>query len=973
MIENFSLNKVKLLASFILSFIAITCAQASHLRAGQITIVRNSCTSREVLITITVYTNTASVVKFGEDGILDFGDGTNMVVPGVDNIPQQQLGKDIGIATFTVRHIYAGVGSYLISYVEPNRNGGVLNMSDSFYTTFYLETQFDLAALGCNNSPQLRIPPIDQACAGVAFYHNPGAFDINPVGAADSLSYELVVPFRDRGTPVNGYISPENMSDESELGGTPTFTINPIDGTMVWDAPSRPGEYNVAFNVVEWRNTNGTWKRIGYVRRDMQIIVNGDCENERPILETPADTCVVAGANIHKTIRGEDQPSGGNPPDPIKIQAFSQIFEFPPSKSPATRTPVLRDGNVDFQPSPASIEFDWNTTCDHIRGQPYDVVFKISDFRGTGPSLVTFKTWKIKVVAPPPVLSTATVQIPDRYVKLDWTNYDCSSVANVNTKMQIWRRVDDTSYMPGTCETGMPESLGFTLIATVPLTDIQYTDTNGGAGLERGVKYCYRLVAIFPDRGAESPVSNEVCIDPIDIAAPLITRVTVDKTGESDGEITVRWIAPLNPQFPLTDYQYVLQRVNGSGFTDLTPKLDMTGSSLSFVDDNLNTLTTQYSYRVMLYVIGNSNPVDSSSLASSVWLNLATANKVINLSWRATVPWSNQIEGAAFKHLVYFGEEGATTLADLTSRPPLEIDVTTEGLKYSDTGLDSTKTYCYAVVTRGSYGNDDPLVLAEEPLENASQINCATPTVVEPPCAPVVAAFADPCKDYFAQYSCTASVFSTVVRWSMPENCASRISRFEVWQASTSNVSPDDYDLVAIVQAPDTFAVIGDLASLAYCYRVKAIDRSGNESTFSERVCSENCPYYELPNVFTPNGDKCNDYFSAFGVEFDSEEDPDGAAGECAIPSTPDYVQRCARFVDRVDFKVFNRWGREVYDYVGQRGNENSIYINWDGRDKSGKELATGIYFYSADVTFSSTAPGGKSVKTFKGWVHLVR
>ncbi|HNC13420.1 MAG TPA: hypothetical protein PLF59_16715, partial [Cyclobacteriaceae bacterium] len=80
MIENFSLNKVKLLASFILFFFAITCAQASHLRAGQITIVRNSCTSREVLITITVYTNTASEVKFGEDGILDFGDGTNMVV-----------------------------------------------------------------------------------------------------------------------------------------------------------------------------------------------------------------------------------------------------------------------------------------------------------------------------------------------------------------------------------------------------------------------------------------------------------------------------------------------------------------------------------------------------------------------------------------------------------------------------------------------------------------------------------------------------------------------------------------------------------------------------------------------------------------------------------------------------------------------------------------------------------------------------
>ncbi len=974
MIENFSLNKVKLLASFILLLTTVSNAYASHLRAGQITVVRQGC-GNYVRITVTVYTNTASPVRFGEDGVLDFGDGTSITVPGIENRPVAALGSNIGIAEFTIDHLYGGRGSYLISYVEPNRNGGVLNMADSFFTTFYVETQIDLATLGCNDFPRLTVPPIDRACAGVAFFHNPGAYDVNIMGAPDSLSYELVVPFRDKGTPVTGFIWPNNspFSDGAEGGGKAVFSINSIDGTLIWDAPSMPGEYNIAFNVVEWKKTDGVWKRIGHVRRDMQIIVEGNCENLRPILETPADTCVVAGSTIHKFIFGEDQVSGTGTPDSIKIQAFSQIFEFPPAKSPATRTPVLRDGKKDFRASPDSIEFNWNTTCDHIRGQAYDVVFKISDRRLGDVSLVTFKTWKIKVVAPPPVLTTATVQVPQRFIRLDWASYACSVVPDITTRMQIWRRVDETSYMPGVCETGMPESLGFTLIATVPLTDIQYIDTNGGAGLERGVKYCYRLVAIFPDRGAESPVSNEVCIDPIDIAAPLITRVTVDKTGENDGKITVRWIPPLNPQFPLADYQYVLQRVNGSGFTDLTPKLDMTGSALSFVDDGLNTFSTQYSYRVMLYVDGNPNPVDSSSIASSVWLALTTSNKVINLNWRATVPWSNQIEGAAFKHLVYFGEQGATTLADLTSRPPLEIDVTTEGLKYSDTGLDSTKTYCYAVVTRGSYGNDDPLVLAEEPLENTSQINCATPTIVEPPCAPVIAAFADPCKDYFSLYSCTASVFSTVVRWSMPENCASRISRFEVWQASTSNVAPDDYDLVAVVQAPDTFAVINNLASLAYCYRIKAIDRSGNASSFSASVCSENCPYFELPNVFTPNGDKCNDYFSAFGVEFNSEEDPDGGAGGCSVPDDKEYVQKCARFVDRVDFKVFNRWGREVYDYIGQRGNENSIYINWDGRDKSGKELATGIYFYSADVTFSSTAPGGKSVKTFKGWVHLVR
>lgn len=986
------MNKVKLLASFILLLITLSNAYASHLRAGQITVVRQGC-GNLVRIKVTVYTNTASEVKFGEDGVLDFGDGTKMTVPRIENTPVAALGSNIGIAEFIVDHLYGGPGAYLISYVEPNRNGGVLNMADSFFTMFYVETLIDLATLGCNDFPRLTIPPIDRACAGVAFFHNPGAYDVNIQGPSDSLSYELVIPFRDKGTPVTGFIWPNSsyFSNGAEGGGPAVFSINAIDGTLVWDAPSVPGEYNVAFNVVEWKKTNGVWKRVGYVRRDMQIIVEGDCENKRPILETPADTCVVAGSTIHKFIYGEDQVSGTGAPDSIKIQAFSQIFEFPPSKSPATRTPVLRDGNRDFRASPDSIEFNWNTTCDHIRGQAYDVVFKISDRRPGGVSLVTFKTWKIKVVPPPPVLNTATVQVPQRFVQLDWAAYACSAVPDVTTRMQIWRRVDETSYMPGTCDTGMPQSLGYTLIATVPLTDVQYVDTNGGAGLERGVKYCYRLVAIFPDRDAESPVSNEVCIEPMEIAAPLITRVTVDKTGESDGAITVRWLPPLNnfevrPEIEFEDYSYQLERAEGSGFVTVSGMILGTADStaaFSFTDANINTLDRQYFYRVMLYANGAPDPVDSSSIVSSVWLSLSPGNSTVDLSWGASVPWSNQIAG--LNHIVYLREGlGATSLDDFTDS--LEVDVTENGLYYKSTEfdgvkLDSTKTYCYAVVTKGSYGNDDERVLAEEPLRNVSQINCAIPTVVEPPCAPTITAFVDPCSEFFSTYTCSSTVFSNTVRWTVSENCDDDIRGYYLYRATTKDNSGKPYLPVTKrnvngVEEPvlfeDPVALVEGLQSYGNCYQVQAVDRQGRLSELSKPVCIDACPYYELPNVFTPNGDDCNDYFSAFGVEFDTPDGP-GSGTKCAVPDDKEYKEKCARFVERVDFKVFNRWGKEVYDYLGQRGNENSIYINWDGRDRSGKELATGVYFYSADVTFSSTAPGGKTVKTFKGWVHLVR
>lgn len=980
MIENFSKVKgVKLLLSFVLSLITITWANASHLRAGEITVERRNCNSREVWITITVYTNTASDVKFGEDGTLYFGDGTYITVPRVENTPQPQLGPNIGIASYTVRHTYGSLDSYLISYIEPNRNGGVLNMSDSFWTTFYLETRFSLAVMGCNYSPKLKIPPIDRACAGVAFYHNPGAYDFNPVGPSDSISYQKVDPYRDRGLPVAGYKEPHLVvgNSKSESGGAATYTIDPVDGTMIWDAPSPSGigEYNVAFIVIEWRKINGVWQIIGYVRRDMQIVVFGDCENKRPFLIVPDDTCVVAGAHINKDIKGYDR---NDPPNPIRLQAYSEVLEFPIAQSPARIIGDTVNYVTHLPPdSLAVITFDWNTICGHIKGQPYDVVFKVTNDPPPyppppdphiPPNLATFETWKITVIAPAPVLNTAVVQAP-RNVLVSWTNYECASIADQSTAMQIWRKVDDTNYTPANCDTGMPPGLGFTLIATVPLTNTQFLDTNNGLGLERGVKYCYRLVAVFGDRGAESYVSNEVCMDPIDIAAPLITKVTVDQTSEDDGEITVSWLPPLNnfeirPTVEYQDYQYQLERAEGEGFIAVSSRILGTSDStavISAMDPGLNTLDRQYFYRVMLYIGNSTIAIDSSSIASSVRLTLTTSNRVINLAWKATVPWSNQVYEAPptprYQHRIYSVPVGATTLADTTLIEA--ITVTEDGLKYTQSGLDSTQNYCYVVQTRGSYGNEDERVEDVEPLKNFSQINCAIPIVVEPPCAPVIAAFADLCEDYFENYTCSSVLFEITVRWSQPEDCTDEIVAYEVYDADPSK------GYLPIATVTDTFAIFNEQSSLASCYWIVAINRAGAKSAASERVCSENCPNYELPNVFTPNGDNCNDRFSAFGVTVNL---PEGFE-TCESPKPDD--PRCARFVDRVDFKVFNRWGREVYDYVGQRSNENSIYIEWDGRDKSGKELAAGIYYYSADVTFRS-ATGG-NVKTIKGWVHLVR
>ena len=106
-----------------------------------------------------------------------------------------------------------------------------------------------------------------------------------------------------------------------------------------------------------------------------------------------------------------------------------------------------------------------------------------------------------------------------------------------------------------------------------------------------------------------------------------------------------------------------------------------------------------------------------------------------------------------------------------------------------------------------------------------------------------------------------------------------------------------------------------------------------------------------MPNVFTPNGDTENELFRPL------DEDSD------------DINAQCPRFVESVNFRVFNRWGVLLYEY--QSGGENSIYINWDGYDSNGRKMVSGMYYYSADVVFDVRVEANRR-QTLTGWVHIL-
>lgn len=75
-------------------------------------------------------------------------------------------------------------------------------------------------------------------------------------------------------------------------------------------------------------------------------------------------------------------------------------------------------------------------------------------------------------------------------------------------------------------------------------------------------------------------------------------------------------------------------------------------------------------------------------------------------------------------------------------------------------------------------------------------------------------------------------------------------------------------------------------------------------------------PY--VPNVFSPNGDGKNDVFRLSDVERD----------------------RC---YDYVDIKIYNRWGKLVYEY--DMTSLDDALFEWDGKNMDGAECKAGTYF----------------------------
>jgi len=823
-------------------------------------------------VTVTTFTYSLSMADRPQLEV-QWGDNTSSVVSRVAKIAlPNYYNKNIYIA----RHTYPGPGVYRIVVQDPNRNYGVKNIPNSVNVIFSVQTVLMInPAIGHNSTPVLLSPPYDKAAVGHVFIHNPTAYD--PDG--DSLSYSLTVCRKENGEPIEGYTFPP-ASD--------TLYVDPVTGDLVWDSPVDSGIYNLAINITEWRNGI----RIGNIERDMQVNVY-NTDNHAPVNEPVPDMCVMAGDTIDLDISSTDADN-----DSVFQEAYGGVFGIGGDfDSPATFRLVSRGAGF------STSHFHWRTTAMHIRRQPYQVVIKSWD-DNADLSLVDITNFRIRVLGPPP--RDLHLKPGSNFIRLSWSPGDTAARG-----YRIYRRDGYSGYVPDSCVSGIPPEVGYKLVGELRShADTFFVDDDGGEGLQQGTDYCYMVVSVYAD-GSESLPSGEMCGTLIQ-GTPVLLHVSVLKSDPAEGRIFVAWAKPTRlDTIPANGpYEYRIYRSDGIWGTGYALIHTFTTGDLldtTYTDTLLNTVDHPYTYKVELYndEPGNRFLIGNPDEASSVYPLPEPNDHRVTLHIRKNVPWINKA------YVIYRRDPGSTQFDS--------VGVAYDTV-FTDRGLVNGEEYCYRVVSYGSYNRPG----LPDTLVNISHTVCAVPVDKTPPCPPelTVVSYCD-------------SLYN-LLTWTSPvTTCgAADVAYYTVFYKPT--IDGDLQELARIEDPYDTTYVHFPENSMAACYAVTATDSVGNESEPSVLSCVDNCAYYEIPNVFTPNGDGKNDLL----------------------------VARTHRFVEKVDMKIYNRYGQLVFE-------TDDPLIKWDGRYKGKNELVSpGVYYYLCDVYERRLT--GLEVRNITGFIHVI-
>lgn len=881
-------------------------AHATHNRAGEITYEQIG--ELTIRATITTYTRTSSVAADRDELILFWGDGTADTLQRV-NGEGQELPNDVKLNFYIGVHTYSGRGSFTLSMEDPNRNEGILNVNfpNSVTVPFYLETTFTFLNpifQGINSSAILLQPPLDFGCVGQPFIHNANAYD--PDG--DSLAYEWSVPKQSEDVPVPRYQDPDQISP----GANNQISLDPVTGTIIWDAPQQAGEYNIAFVIKEYRNG----VLLNTITRDMQIIIEPDCDNRPPTLTFADSYCVTARDSLVVPITADDPDM---PQQLVRMSVTGGPFQL-------ENSPALFTGPQEYSPIPIDSRFIWDVLCDHIQVESYQVLVRAEDNFNQGTSgLATLKTMRIQVVGPSPQ-NLVVAEMSDGN-ELRWDKpYACENTANDLFKgFTIWRKVGGDDINLGECYTDL-ESQGYQPIAfnVLESNDIQYRYKDNTA--QPNTIYCYRVTGLFAmttEGGqlfnrAHSRPSNYTCAN-IRRDVPYITRASVETTNSISGSTEVRWIAPFPTDFDtsifLPPYRFQLLRNN-----TIVRNFDLNSfgaipREFSYTDLPVDTESEDHTYRVELY--SNTDLVGPSMDASTIFLSLRNIEAGLELSWTNSVPWTNE------KFSIW--KQNTTGTFD-------SIGTTRGSTVFIDDDVVLDSTYCYKIKSSGRY-----FLIPVENIVNYSQESCLTRKFSFPPCAPDFNLEVD-CGQNATQERPDSFLFS--LSWRLPASCQAQNNTIVGYNIYFRKAGDQEYTLLNNTPIQDAQYDYWSGQSMTGCFLVQSVNQDGIESLNTDPICFDgdpDCVFLRLPNTFTPNGDGQNDLFRPIS----------------------------SSFINAFEINIFNRWGNKVFSTT-------EVDINWDGTDLNGNQLDPAVYYYECQYGYRSEAFSTLNNQV-TGFIELIR
>jgi hypothetical protein len=233
------------------TLLALWCALAipacaTHLLGGQIQVRNLSGNTYEIKIALFMDGGVAADASSSIP--LCLGDGSTITV---SRTARQNIDQSISYNIYQTSYTYNGPGVYLITASIQSRSM-TTNASPATDVPFVLCTTLQ-AAGGLRNSAPVFEPSPQFWQLGV---NQRATLNFSAVDAdGDSLSYSLSRPLIN--TPAGSCTAPFGLNQyqyPNEVARAGTYTLNARSGELVWDAPTRAGQYTATVVIREWRN-----------------------------------------------------------------------------------------------------------------------------------------------------------------------------------------------------------------------------------------------------------------------------------------------------------------------------------------------------------------------------------------------------------------------------------------------------------------------------------------------------------------------------------------------------------------------------------------------------------------------------------------------------------------------------------------------------------------------------------------------